>query len=86
MEKIDNAKRAIRAKNALDTYIENDTPDESHVRDLITDLLHMLHQDGKTLSVELRKAICNYIIEAEEGQKPIHDILLLKSYNTLKGH
>lgn len=43
-----NADRADRAQAALDAYIEftGDQPDESHFRDLLTDLMHLAARDG----------------------------------------
>lgn len=43
-----NEDRADRAQAALDAYIEytGDTPDESHFRDLLSDLMHLADRDG----------------------------------------
>jgi hypothetical protein len=43
-----NEDRADRAQAALDAYIEHtgDSPDESHFRDLLTDLMHLAAREG----------------------------------------
>lgn len=43
-----NADRADRAQAALSAYIDHtgDTPDESHFRDLLNDLMHLAARDG----------------------------------------
>lgn len=45
---MNNSERADRAQAALDAYIDHtgDSPDESHFRDLLCDLMHLAERDG----------------------------------------
>lgn len=81
-----NSDRADRAQAALDTYISftGDRPDESHIQDLITDLLHLVRREytGEIqIPLTLRRAVGNFneeLIEEDEKlvMQPVETIEL----------
>jgi hypothetical protein len=67
-----NYDRAQRIPPTLATYAEalgdgNGEPDESTMRDLLTDLMHYSEQSGIDFDQELRVARHNYEFEASEA-------------------
>jgi hypothetical protein len=61
---ITNADRVARAEAALTAYVGTDRPDESHLSDLLCDLMHMAHSQGRDFGYETDRARRNYESEA----------------------
>lgn len=64
-KKIANKKRVKRAKAALLAYIENSslTEDDDNVVDLVTDLLHLIHNEGTDINKIIRIATTHFYSE-----------------------
>jgi hypothetical protein len=50
-----NGDRADRAEAALAAYRGDDQPDESHLADLLCDLMHLAHREGRDFDAELAR-------------------------------
>lgn len=61
---MDNETRIANAKHVLEIYSKDIGYDESNIRDLITDLLHLAHHEKKDVVRELRAAIDNFLEES----------------------
>lgn len=69
-----NTTRANWAGEAVEAYLAESEPDnEAAVRDLISDLLHLLHQSGFDAMEELRIAGENFCSEIEPEQVPLNE-------------
>ncbi len=66
--KCNNGTRAERAAEALEAYRQGDAPDESHYRDLICDLCHLMHREGEDIASQLQMGFACFIEENDHEQ------------------
>ena len=68
-KKEENAQRVLRAEMALEGYRSGDIEDESHLRDLITDLLHLAGKKDMDPAQQLREAVLNFADETDSRDR-----------------